>query len=487
MSTRIKLYKILLACPTDIIDEIEIVEKIASEWNKINGQVCEANVQIVHWSKDSYPEFGDRPQAILNKQLLQKVDIVVGVFWTHFGSPTGDCESGTEEEIKKGIALRKKIMVYFCNRPINPKSLDNEQFMKIKLFKKEFGRSGLYWEYKNLNEFERDFRRHLNNCMNIIFEEEAHIQKSINNNDKLKTMKKTDKIDLKEYITLDRIKTLINENFRDYFQKIMGIMNENRDLVNTNVVIKKDKNFTKNNIQDKLKEWELDINKYSNNFKKHFEIKVFDKYKIDYTAFKNNVFAKEPWTVNAALKTPDLELIRYRAAFSNVSGKEIFNAVKKILRETNEYVETYIPQYHSINKPEDLKYKFLENEDMLLPGVIGLGIRSEILHRLFPSNFSIMTRRSLWGMYFLADKSEDFIREEFGKDDRYRISHDWEYDYERFTYYTNYVSILIENELVKYDLRLKTSLWFGYAARFLNEISGMYTEDINYYLEWKKK
>ncbi len=106
------------------------------------------------------------PQAIINRQVLDSADIVVGVFWTHFGTPTSSAESGTEEEIERGIASGKRVMVYFSDRPLAPSALDSAEYTKVSAFKRTYAKRGLYTEYGDLSKFRESFRTHLALVMN---------------------------------------------------------------------------------------------------------------------------------------------------------------------------------------------------------------------------------------------------------------------------------------------------------------------------------
>jgi hypothetical protein len=108
---------------------------------------------------------GNRPQALINKQVLDKTDIIVGIFWSRFGSPTGEADSGTEEEIRRSLKTEKPVLLYFCSRDVPQKNLDGEQFAKVQAFKREMADSGLYWEYGDLSNFRMEFRRHLADTM----------------------------------------------------------------------------------------------------------------------------------------------------------------------------------------------------------------------------------------------------------------------------------------------------------------------------------
>ncbi len=56
---------------------------------------------------------GDRPQGIINNQVVRNCDMLIGAFWTRLGSPTGVEESGTVEEIKWFLKQQKPVMLYY--------------------------------------------------------------------------------------------------------------------------------------------------------------------------------------------------------------------------------------------------------------------------------------------------------------------------------------------------------------------------------------
>jgi hypothetical protein len=51
------------------------------------------------WEISATPAAGDRPQAIINRQVVDQADILVGAFWTRLGTPAGRALSGTVEEM----------------------------------------------------------------------------------------------------------------------------------------------------------------------------------------------------------------------------------------------------------------------------------------------------------------------------------------------------------------------------------------------------
>jgi len=115
----------------------------------------------VGWDSHAAPDMGDRPQAVINKQLLEKCDLLVAVFWTRLGSPTGEAPSGTVEEIKKHLAAGKPAMLYFSDVPIQPSNVEEAQYNALKEFRAECQNKGLIETCKSLEEFRDKFRRQL--------------------------------------------------------------------------------------------------------------------------------------------------------------------------------------------------------------------------------------------------------------------------------------------------------------------------------------
>jgi hypothetical protein len=161
MPKSIKMYRLFLASPSDVQEEHALVANIISDWNNQIGHGKGAIIELVSWGTHAYPSVISRPQEIINRQVLDSADIVVGIFWSRFGLPTGEAESGTEEEIRRSMSSGKSVMVYFADKPIPPSKFDPDQYTKINKFKDEFKNQGLYWIYSDLEVFSNDFRRHL--------------------------------------------------------------------------------------------------------------------------------------------------------------------------------------------------------------------------------------------------------------------------------------------------------------------------------------
>jgi hypothetical protein len=63
---------------------------------------------------------------LINQRLLVDCDLLIGVFWTRLGSPTGNEASGTVEEIHRHLNAGKPATIYFFSKPVAPESLDRD-------------------------------------------------------------------------------------------------------------------------------------------------------------------------------------------------------------------------------------------------------------------------------------------------------------------------------------------------------------------------
>jgi hypothetical protein len=151
----------MIASPGDVAPARRIAHDVIHEWNAINAKDRKIILTPVGWETHASPEMGDRPQAIINGQLLKDTDLLVAVFWTRLGSPTGTAPSGTVEEIEEHLAAGKPAMIYFSMAPVRPDSVDDDQYSALKAFKESLRPKGLTEEWEDLSEFRTKFSRQL--------------------------------------------------------------------------------------------------------------------------------------------------------------------------------------------------------------------------------------------------------------------------------------------------------------------------------------
>lgn len=147
------VYQIMIGAPSDIKEEIQMACETINHWNALNSEQYKIVLLPLHWSINSYPSAGNRPQHFLNQQLVEKSDLLICIFGTRIGTPTGKDVSGTVEEFKEHVKAGKNVMMFFKDRAENISSLDLQQLKQLNAFKQSIKESVLWWEYKEAEDF----------------------------------------------------------------------------------------------------------------------------------------------------------------------------------------------------------------------------------------------------------------------------------------------------------------------------------------------
>lgn len=155
------MYDLLISCPSDVESFVDVIKGCVETFNHTIGIVNNAAILTKHWRTDSYPQSGEKPQEILNNQVVRDCDAAIAIFWTRFGSPTGKFDSGTEEEIEEMLSLGKQVFLYFVDAPIDPSKIDMKQYQQVKDFKEKYQSRGLYSIVKDENELRKQFTNHI--------------------------------------------------------------------------------------------------------------------------------------------------------------------------------------------------------------------------------------------------------------------------------------------------------------------------------------
>ena len=161
MPNNIIVYDLLISCPSDVAEYVDMLEKEVLHFNNFFGRSNNIIVRTRHWSKDSYSEFGNPPQELLNKQIVDSSDLALGVFWTRFGTPTENYGSGTEEEIERMLAMGKQVFLYFLDKPVCPSQINQEQYKKIQTFMNKHKNEGIFFSVPDEKTLANKFRENL--------------------------------------------------------------------------------------------------------------------------------------------------------------------------------------------------------------------------------------------------------------------------------------------------------------------------------------
>jgi hypothetical protein len=165
MAYQATVYRVLIASPSDVINERRTIPNVINSWNATHSEDFSVVLLPVMWETHSTPEMGDRAQAIINRQLVFNCDILICTFWTRIGTHTGVAESGTIEEIEEFKNTGKPVLIYFSSIPVVPESVDPTQYSLLNEFRKKIQKEGLIETYGGISELREKVFRHLTNTI----------------------------------------------------------------------------------------------------------------------------------------------------------------------------------------------------------------------------------------------------------------------------------------------------------------------------------
>jgi Domain of unknown function (DUF4062) len=149
--TTLKQLRVVIASPSDVKEEREAVVNVISRVNNHTAEGLGLILKPLRWETDAYPGFHiDGPQGLIDSSLqIEDCDILIGIVWKRFGTPTKDGITGTEHEFYKAYEAWKRnkrphIMMYFSQKHYYPKDIgETEQQKEVLRFKENIPKEAL--------------------------------------------------------------------------------------------------------------------------------------------------------------------------------------------------------------------------------------------------------------------------------------------------------------------------------------------------------
>ena len=145
---QMNVLRVFLASPSDLQAERKATKEIVDRLNRTIREIGWV-VDLLGW-EDRLPGFG-RPQSQINED-VDACDLFLGVLWRRWGSPSGEFQSGFEEEFERAVSRRREsespeIWIYF--KQVEHTSDPGEQLRQVIAFRKKLmqQRELLYSEF----------------------------------------------------------------------------------------------------------------------------------------------------------------------------------------------------------------------------------------------------------------------------------------------------------------------------------------------------
>ena len=207
-----KIIKVLVSCPSDVQDEVKIIDKVCKQLSTIPKIQTKTEIIVYsYWLRNlTTPRItGKRPQDIINYDIKKlNPDIFIGIMWNRFGDPQENNLTPTKEEFYIALDNYKKnrkplIQFYFKNKPISLNTQhDCEQKKLVLKFKERLSKLGVYNSFTDgvklpIEFTENNFETQITNIIKFFFENFD----SLTFKQKIQRIKKYKFKELKSYIS----------------------------------------------------------------------------------------------------------------------------------------------------------------------------------------------------------------------------------------------------------------------------------------------
>lgn len=259
---------------------------------------------------------------------------------------------------------------------------------------------------------------------------------------------------------IEKVLEAITKNFPRYFENFV----EGRTA----------RNFAKV-INEAIAEFESDRDTY----KEIFDEEFLEEYEDDPNAFKSNILKNKCPIIRKTLQSAktDKALAKYRSKFNCADANELLEKVTTICRFG----------YDCFRDPKKLsEIAYLDTEDCSVYGVIGGGIKTMFLYKLYPALFPSRSKNALWALYFLSGKDKfgcDYDSEFLMIDDVKKIvtQQNYFYPYELFYRYACEIYDLLEREAAEVSFSLPENYRYVAVDAFFSSVAENHENEIKFY------
>jgi hypothetical protein len=139
------------------------------------------------------------------------------------------------------------------------------------------------------------------------------------------------------------------------------------------------------------------------------------EYKYDVNSFKNTVLKNEIPLIRRTLQNKQAkELDKFRAAFNSAQPGHLFEVTSNIVQLAYELHRDWYEEeeFELTENCDDLEHHAFDAEGYTAFGVIGGGIKSHFLYKIFPDVYPNRSREAIWALYYLSNKKKFGCKED---------------------------------------------------------------------------
>lgn len=178
------------------------------------------------------------------------------------------------------------------------------------------------------------------------------------------------------------------------------------------------------------------------------------------------------------------ELDKYRAAYKACDADHLLIVTLNLCIFGKQYAADYNKDiYESISDYRDLKLELLDtSDDHVEYGVIGGGIKSHMLYKIYPGLFPNRSRGAVWALWYLTDKKDfgcitdsEFLMIDVKKS---ITQQNYFYPYQLFSYYALELYKMLKEKAEKLNAYIDPEYRYVIVDEFLNFIADEHESQI---------
>lgn len=298
---------------------------------------------------------------------------------------------------------------------------------------------------------------------------------------------------------MDHIQTVlsvIKKNFAKYFYEFLitnagtGISAEEFEKLKEKLGIKDGKNKSKQELTHNYKTLIIEsVNAFEKDRQKYLDIfdeETLEEYQDDPSTFKSKTLKNECPIIHSTIYNKRAkELDKYRAQFSIANPSEMLNVVQTLCRFGNEYYDEYDRDtYEHIEDYKELGMEPMDTDDFTVYGVIGGGIKSHMLYKVFPEIFPNRSRSAIWALWYLSGKQSfgckmdsEFLMIDVGKN---ITQQNYFYPYELFAFYAFEIYKLLRDKATELNAYIDPEYRYVIVDEFLSFVADKHDSEISF-------
>lgn len=215
-----------------------------------------------------------------------------------------------------------------------------------------------------------------------------------------------------------------------------------------------------------------------------FNSEALEEYGYDVGSFKNTVLRNQVPIIRKTLQNKAAkELDKYRQAFKESQPGKLFNVSKKLVEIANLWKNDWYDakEFEALATVDEMDYYELDDEECVAFGVIGGGIKSTFVYKLFPYMFPVRSREAVWALWYLSGKKRFGCKEDSEflmiNTEQSTTQQNYFYPYALFSFYALKIFHELKKHFEKHGAVISTDYRFVIVESFLSFVGICHQEE----------